>query len=861
MTAELDRSRIAGWSRAGLTDEAVAARRARHGANDVIETVERSWRALLRDTAGDPMLWLLAGTGVLYGFLGERIEAITMLVSIAPLVGMDLFLHRRTQASTAGLARHLATTARVVRGGVAREVAARDLVPGDLTLVAAGEPFPADGIVVDGTALQADESVLTGEAYPVHKRPAAEPLLAGDGPLDDLHWGFAGTRLLTGDAQLLVVLTGGETLYGRIVRSASHGPAERTPLQVAIASLVAALVVAAAVVCVILAGVRLEQGHGWIDALLSAVTLAVAAVPEEFPVVFTFYLGVGVHRLAKRKALVRRAVSVENVGRITCICSDKTGTITEGRLRVGHVDPAPARTDAEVIAAGALASRTESGDPLDLAILRAADLPRPANETLATFPFTEDRRRETAVVRAGDGTLRSATKGSPEVVLRLCELTLAEREAWSGKVEAWAAEGHKVIAVASRPLAAFDGGEPDRGYRFDGLLLCEDPVRRGVADAIDACRRAGVHPIMVTGDHPGTAAAIAGEIGLGDGAPVVVSGPEMEALAARAPAALRRVDVVARAFPMQKLTLVRALQESGEIVAVTGDGVNDVPALSVADVGIAMGGRGTRSAREVAAVVLLDDDFRTIVAAIAEGRALFENLRLAFTYLLVVHLPLVLSAAALPLAGYPLLYLPIHVVWLELLIHPTAMLVFQELPRSSVLAPLDRRPAHFFSRREGAAILGSGLLVSLAVIMGYLWSLRPAEDVEHARAMALVTLTSSSAAVTAMLSGARTRTAHVMIVATLVSTLAIVQTPILARLFHVSPLHLGDWALALTAAGLAGLPLLFRRARAGRGALAPHPPRRNATTARASVAESSGSASEATASLHVSSPSTRRRPS
>lgn len=814
MKRALDRTRIAGSSASGLTEVDVASRRTRYGPNDIVDAVEDPWWALLRDTARDPMIWLLASTGAVYAVLGETGEALTMFVSIAPLVGMDLFLHRRTQASIAGLASRLATTARVVRDGAAREIVALDLVPGDLAIVATGEPFPADGIVVGGEELQADESALTGEAFPARKRAAPPSTLQGEASVDGEHWGLAGTRLLTGEARLLVASTGGETLYGEIVRSATRGPAARTPLQAAISSLVAALVIGAAVVCLVLAFVRLWQGHGWMDALLSAVTLAVAAIPEEFPVVFTFFLGVGVYRLAKKKALVRRAVSVENIGRVTCICSDKTGTITEGALRVGHVDPGPGTDEAHVLAAGALASRAATGDPLDLAILAAAaaaGIAADAAPTLATFPFTEDRRRETGVVRTADGVIRTATKGSPEVVLAVCDLPAAERTAWIAKVDRWAIEGHKVIAVATRTLGEFDGGEPDRDYRFAGLLACEDPVREGVIHAIATCRQAGIHPIMVTGDHPGTAAAIAREIGLGGGKPTVVSGDEMESLAARDPSALLRVDVVARAVPMQKLTLVRALQGVGEIVAVTGDGVNDVPALGVADVGIAMGGRGTRSAREIASVVLLDDNFRTIVEAIAEGRGLFANLRLAFEYLLVVHLPLVLSAAALPLAGYPLLYMPIHIVWLELLIHPTAMLVFQELPRSGPLEPPRRGPARFFSRCEGAAILAAGVLISLAVIGGYLWSLGSTENVAHARATALLTLTGSSAAVTLVLSRARSRAARTMIAITLLSAVAVIEWPVLARVFGVAPLHLDDWALALSAAAIGALPLVAVR--------------------------------------------------
>lgn len=286
------------------------------------------WLDLARDTLKDPMIWFLVGTGLVYAVLGSYTEAVTLLIAILPLVGMDAFLHRRTQASTEGLSRQLAQTARVVRDGQATDVPAIDLVPGDLVRVAAGEPFPADGLIVGGENLQADESSLTGEAYPVAKCHLPGRPEAGDSNsvvwIEGAHWGFAGTRLLTGLAELRVVFTGVETLYGQIVHAAVSGDRERTPLQAAIGNLVSLLAVGAGVLCLILAGVRLRQGHEWVDALVSAATLAVAALPEEFPVVFSVFLGVGVYRLARRKALVRRVVSVENIGRVTCVCSDKT---------------------------------------------------------------------------------------------------------------------------------------------------------------------------------------------------------------------------------------------------------------------------------------------------------------------------------------------------------------------------------------------------------------------------------------------------------------------------------------------------------------------------------------------------------
>jgi Ca2+-transporting ATPase len=499
-----------------------------------------------------------------------------------------------------------------VREGDARrdptDIAAVDVVPGDLAVVTSGETFPADGIIIDGVDIQTDESSLTGESYAVRKRPRAEPPRPSDEPIAYEHWGFAGTRLLTGRASLLVAFTGAETIYGDIVRSARSMAHANTPLQRAVQRLVTTLVVAALAACVILVVARLVQGHGWLDAIISAVTLATAALPEEFPVIFAFFLGVGVYRLAKRGALVRRAVSVENIGRITTICSDKTGTMTEGTLRLTHLAAAPGVTEHHLLVLASTASRRDNGDPMDAAVFARLDgdgVIAGGVDRLATFPFTEARKRETAIVADSTGSRRAVTKGAAESILALVRVAHVEGEQWLDRVAALARSGHKVIACASTTLRADQGAdvEPIGDYEMAGLLAFEDPLRAGVADAATECRSAGIHTIMVTGDHPLTAAAVAQGIGLGAGSPTVISGEELEASLARGDAArLRHVDVIARAAPAQKLALVRALQQAGEIVAVTGDGVNDVPALQAADVGIAMGERGTRSAREVASI-------------------------------------------------------------------------------------------------------------------------------------------------------------------------------------------------------------------------------------------------------------------
>jgi len=789
---------------AGLSSAQVAAQRSL-GFNDIVLNESAGWRGVLRDSLRDPMLWFLLLTAGLFAALRQWGEALTLLAAIMPLLGMDAYLHRRTQASSAGLASRLASSARVQRDGDWQTVPARDLVPGDLVEVRPGDYFPADGLLVGGDALQADESTLTGESLPVAKAalPAAQPLPASAA---EPHWASAGTRLLTGRAALRVMHIGAETRYGEIVRSASLEQQAPTPLQQAIAGLVKVLLGLALAICVALAAVRLWQGHGWIDALLSAVTLAVAALPEEFPVVYTFFLGVGVLRLARRKALVRRAVAVENIGRVSCIVSDKTGTLTAGALLLTHRQPATGLSDAALLQTAARAARADSGDPMDEALHAAAPALPPARR-LAAFPFTEARRRETLVWQLEDGSAIACSKGAPETLLALCALPDAERADWLAQVDAFANGGHKVIACAWRELAAGADAqaEPADGFRFAGLLAFEDPVRDGVRDAVASCLVAGIRVVMCTGDHPRTATAVARDIGLGDGAPRVLAlgpGADLQALLAEG----GRLDGVARATPAQKVELVQALQRQGELVAVTGDGVNDVPALRAADVGVAMGERGTRSAREVAPVVLLDDNFGTLVAAVAEGRQLFQNLRLAFAYLLLVHLPLVIGAALIPMLGLPLLFLPVHIVWLELLIHPTAMLAFQDLPPQGPLAAVVRgEPARFFSPRAWLLIVGLGLAMSALLVGSYLQALGGDGDAPHARAMALALLMALSAAVSSGLTGLRRPAARWAAGGSLASALLLIQLPASSRLLGLSPLHGGDWALIGVACGVTAL--------------------------------------------------------
>lgn len=789
---------------AGLTEEEITLQVSRYGTNEIIEDVGNPWLDLAKDTLKDPMIWFLVGIGSVFALLGDLKEAIVLFVAILPLALMDAFLHWRTQASTSGLRTNLSSQVNVVRGGKESLVDSRLLVPGDLVSISSGTFLPADGVFAEALDLQVDESVLTGEALPMQKRKASfDPFALSEGgeiSVKPEELGYAGTKALTGHGKLRVLQTGARTAYGEIVQSVARMPHEQTPLQKSITKLVQILITGAGLFCVVLAGVCIYQGHGWLDAILSAATLAVAAIPEEFPIVFTFFLGVGVYRLAKKKALVRRAVSVENIGRITHICTDKTGTITVGRLKLTHIDPAFGQSEITVLSASLAASNPEGSDPVDIAIREIA-LERGifAPQRIVIFPFTEDRKQETSLVKENDG-LTAFIKGSPETVLLKSKMSEEDRHAWLAKTKQWAREGHKVLACAKKIVSKDtmdQRAEPQTGYDFCGLLAFEDPPRKEVAPAISYCRANAIGVLMITGDHLETALAIAREVGLGGDAPSAASAEEepekfQELWLEEHPQYLTKLSVVARCTPLQKLTIVNALKKSGELVAVTGDGVNDVPALKAADVGIAMGERGTRSAKEVSSIVLLDDNFSTIVNAIMEGRQLFSNLRMSFEYLLLVHIPLVLTAALIPLAGYPLLYLPIHIVWLELVIHPSALFAFQEKASS---ARGRRRDRQFFTRSDTMRVVLMGIGVTIAIALTYLAGARENSDVDHARSMALAILTCWSASLLLLLTGCRTWTAIAIATSTICSSLLLTQVAAISTRLHLSPLHLYDWAM------------------------------------------------------------------
>ena len=770
----------------GLTQEQVLNQRAQFGSNNIIEFSGNAFVEIFLDTIKDPMIWFLIGVGIVFALMNQLQEGITLFIAIIPLILMDAFLHWRTKSTTEGLKSNLTSEVKVLRDGKETKINSVELVPGDLVILVTEIFIPADGIIISENELQIDESVLTGEALPIKKKPAEfdyfSKISGEEIPVDDSHLVYAGTRVLSGHGKMRVLFTGTKTAYGEIVQSISQSPHERTPLQKSIANLVKGLIWAAGVFCIILAGVRIYQGHTWIDALLSAATLAVAAIPEEFPVVFTFFLSVGIYRLAKHRALVRRAVSVENIGRITFICTDKTGTITVGKLNLTHLDAS--QTEEELLNAAFAASNPEGSDPVDLAIKNLALEKKSSQfETIKRFAFTEDRKKETCIVKNENG-LMAFVKGPPEKIFNLSSLTPIERKNWEEKVNYWATEGHKVLAVAGK-VVNDDQAEPQENFNFLGLLAFEDPARPEVKDAISYCQKNKIKVLMITGDHPKTAAAIAHDIGMTN-ANVVTVDDETKLDDAEY---LRSIDVMARCTPLQKFKIVTTLKKAGEIVAVTGDGVNDAPALKAADIGMAMGERGTRSAKEVSSIILADDNFKTIAEAIKEGKQLFINLRSSFEYLLLIHIPFILTAAFIPLFGYPLLYLPVHIVWLELIIHPTAILAFQSSAQDHQQIP----KSGIFDQSKVIKILILGILLTALMSWSFVNGLQENQDILHARAKVMGILILWSAGIALKVTRLKNKTAIIISALTIICSILFIQLASLNEIVQLASLHFIDW--------------------------------------------------------------------
>ena len=752
----------------GLTSEESARRLAADGPNALPTAERRTLIRQTRDVVRQPMLLLLLGAGTVNFLLSEPLDGGILMLSVLVVVGISLYQERKTENALAALRDLSSPRALVVRDGKRIRIPGRDVVRGDVVLLAEGDRVPADAVVVDAVNLSIDESVLTGESVPVRKAglgPGAAGQSVGPPGGEGTPWVFSGSLVVKGHGIGLVKETGARTELGRIGATLRTIEPERTPLQREVDRLVrivGALSLVAVVAVLVIFGMT---RHRWLEGLLAAIGAAMALLPEEFAVVLTVFLALGAWRMSQRHVLTRRSATIETLGSATAICVDKTGTLTMNAMTVRelvvgdstHVvdsGPLPDRFHA-LVEYGALASPVEPFDPMDRAFKELAQRYLAGTEHLHTgwelvreYPLSEDLLAVSQLWRLPTrDECVVAAKGAPEAVAELCHLGPAERAELRARVDAATAGGGRVLAVARARFhgeAELPASQHDFAFEPLGLVGLHDPVRPGAAAAVAECNRAGIRVLMVTGDYPGTALAVAREVGLDVGGGII-TGPELAvmddaALARR----IRTVTVFARVVPEQKLRLVRALKANGEVVGMTGDGVNDAPALSAADIGIAMGGRGTDVARESADLVITDDDFASVAGGIRQGRGIYANLRKAMSYIVAVHVP-IFGMALIPVfvSGWPLVLLPVQIALLELIIDPACSVVFEsEEIDPQVMDQPPRRPLEpTFGRRALVIAALQGVSVLLAVLGVYLWAVltgRPGPVVRSVAFEALV---------------------------------------------------------------------------------------------------------------------------
>ncbi len=720
----------------GLTPDQAAQALARDGPNELPgPPPRRTWRLLI-EVFEEPMLLLLLACGGVYLLLGERGDAALLLAAVAVVVLITLVQEQRTENAVSALRELAAPLATVLRGGERVRVPARALVRGDVLVLGEGERVAADAKLLQGTDVQADESLLSGESVPVAK------LVGAVGTAGQV---FAGTLVTRGRGLAEVTATGARCELGRIGASLATTPQPPTPLQQESARLVLRIGLLAAAVCaLVVVWMGLARGD-WLAALLAGIALAMGLLPEEVPVVITVFLALGSLRLARQRVLTRRMASLEALGAASLLCVDKTGTLTLNRMRVLALQPVPGVSESDLIRCAQAASPRQPFDPMERAIVElqaGGDDPLAGWAPIREYALASTLLAVTRVWQASDGQQRrAAAKGAPEAIAQLCRLDATAQAALQVQVEALAAQGLRVLGVArartqrnGQPLAAGSDtadGQAAHDFQFTGLLGLADPLREGVPAALAECRRAGVRVMMITGDHPATALAIARQAGFG-AAPRLLSGAQLDQLSdADLPKHLLACDVVARAVPAHKLRIVRAMQAHGEVVAMTGDGVNDAPALAAADIGIAMGQRGTDVAREASAIVIADDDFSAIVHALRAGRRIARNLKRAMAFVVAVHVPLA-GLALLPVVlGWPLILLPAHIALLELLIDPACSVVFEMEPEDAqaMNAPPRGRQAALFDAPLlwGGLALG-GLLLTCIVILLFWAQARSASE-------------------------------------------------------------------------------------------------------------------------------------
>jgi len=744
----------------GLSETEAKERLAQVGPNGLTAEKKVSFWEEFFEELREPMVLMLLVTGVLYTIWGQLSDAITIFVIIFTLNTVEVVNEVRSKKAIASLRKLAEPTTSVIRGGKFVEIPIEQVIPGDLVLLQPGHRVPADARLVEAFGLSTDESALTGESLPVEKN--ADLIFEPAAPLAERrNMVYSSTLINRGKGSAIVISTGMNSEIGQIAGMARQVKEPRTPLQTLMSELSNFLVWFALGFSALVPLIGIFIAHqDPKQMLLTGLSLAFATIPEELPIIITMVLALGAFRLSKKHAIAKRLSAVESLGSVTVIATDKTGTLTENRMEVNRFEPDNLKSrllELGMLCNDAIPNGDDfSGDPVDTAILREAKKAglglkalRTENTIITEFTFDNERKRMSSVYRVND-QYQSAVKGAPESILAqstsilegqaVVALTESSRQLILERVAQMAAEGLRIIALASRTLTQAENSleEVESNLTFTGLIALADPPRPEAREAIALCQRAGIRTIMITGDHPLTARAIARQVGL-NGDHAVMTGPELDALTEEEfKQAVNEVSIYARATPEHKLRIVQALQASGERVAVTGDGINDAPALSAADIGVAMGETGTDVAREAGDLVLADDNFTTIVSAVQEGRLIFENLKKGVRYYLTCKLALVMITLLPTILLVPVPFAPVQIILMELFMDLMAAAAFSTEAQESDL--LDHKPrdpkAKFLDKAMLSSIGISSLGLFAAVTALYLFTWYTTKDLVTAQTVA-----------------------------------------------------------------------------------------------------------------------------
>jgi Ca2+-transporting ATPase len=720
----------------GLTEEEVLERLAQDGANELPSAKKRTFLHIFLEVVREPMFLMLIACGVLYLFLGDTEEALMLSGFVFVIIGITFYQEQKTERALEALRDLSSPRALVIRDGRQQRIAGREVVRDDIILITEGDRVPADAVLLSGNNVSIDESLLTGESVPVRKRPWDGRLEMTRPGGDDLPFVFSGTMVVRGQGIARVRATGPRSEIGKIGRALQILQPEDTNLQRQTSRIVRNFAILGLSLCALVIVVFGWTRGDWLNGFLAGITLAMATLPEEFPVVLTIFLALGAWRISQHHVLTRRVPAIEMLGAATVLCVDKTGTLTLNRMTVTRIavedfffevkDQLISLPESlhEVVEYSILASPTDPFDPMEKAMRDLGGRALSNTEHIhrdwtlvREYPLSDALFAMSHVWRSPDSReYVIAAKGAPEAIADLCHFDEPQLEALRGRINRMANDGLRVIGVARARFqaTALPTEQHDFNFDFIGLLGLSDPVRPEVPLAVRECSAAGIRILMITGDYPGTAQNIARQIGLHPSAQII-TGQELDEMSdAELQERIKTASIFARTVPEQKLRIVNALKANDEVVAMTGDGVNDAPALKAAHIGIAMGGRGTDVAREAAALVLLDDNFASIVRAVRIGRRIFDNLKKAMAFIFSVHIPIAGMSLIPVLLNWPLALLPVHILFLELIIDPACTIVFEM--EADEVDIMNRPPRRMMERLFGRSRVITGLIQGLGVL-------------------------------------------------------------------------------------------------------------------------------------------------